>query len=389
MEKSNYLPIGFKLGGHYEIIKQLGDNNVSILYLVKDTHRRETLFVLKELFLNDISYREGTEVYSKENSKHLFESQKKETISSVNLSQKAKKEEDFEIYGYFKENNTIYTIMEFINESSNIERYFMEKKQEIELPPIPTKEPKATPPKKKKSFLFLKLLLLFVIILAGLFFYSYKMIQEDKARAKEKKENSVRVIVKEHIHHPPLAEKKDEPQTPTTINITNNEINNSILNTPETNTTDENNSSYIENNSTIKSIEEIPINRSFDEVSVKNFLDKIVTLSINGSVDKLVSYYDAEVDRYFSLSNVTHETIYNDRVNYNKKWVNREFTILDFQILKAYRKGDSEYCDIKSTTHWNVSTEDFEKTASGVSTDFITLKKTAKGYKLKSIYTLK
>jgi len=392
MEQSNYLPIGLTLGGHYEIIKQLGQNDISILYVVKDTHRRETLFVLSELFIKESSKRKGNEVFSTEASQTLFEKYKQETITQINLAQNQKKAESFEIYGYFKENKTIYTIMEFSNES-NIERYFIGKPQPKieETPPTstptptPTPEPQKSfpemvaPPKKKKSFFFLKMLLLFVAILVGLFIFSYKMIQEDKQRAKEKRENKIHVVVKAPIHHPPLG-SKDDPvaiKTPTITSETNQ--------TQERNTTIENNNSIEQNLTAV----EIPIESNFDEVSVKIFLDGLVTLSIEGSVNKLVSYFDIEVDRYFSLRNVTHEIIYNDKVNYNKRWVYREFTILDFHILKAYRKGDSDYCDVKSTTHWNVSTKNFEKTASGVTTDFITLKKTKQGYKVKTIYTLK
>jgi hypothetical protein len=88
------------------------------------------------------------------------------------------------------------------------------------------------------------------------------------------------------------------------------------------------------------------------------------------------------------LKNVTQATIKKDKRRYNKKWTKREFSIKEFEILTKYEKDGTDYCDLKTTTKWKVSTNS-GKTAKGTSRGFMTIKKTANGYKVKSIYTLR
>jgi hypothetical protein len=73
MEKRYYLPIGHKIGGHYEIVKVLGEDEFEILYLVKDLHLRGREFVLKELYLKAYSSRDKFNVYTMAKSKAFFE----------------------------------------------------------------------------------------------------------------------------------------------------------------------------------------------------------------------------------------------------------------------------------------------------------------------------
>jgi len=84
--QEEYLPISYKIGGHYEIIKVLGDDEFEIVYIVKDIHRLETLFVIKELFLKEYCFRdEQNGIYILEKSKESFQKTKKNLIFEINI----------------------------------------------------------------------------------------------------------------------------------------------------------------------------------------------------------------------------------------------------------------------------------------------------------------
>ncbi len=238
MVESYYLPEGHILGGHYEIVKVLGEDEFEILYLVKDTHRLGSLFVIKEFFLKSYASREeNNSVKVKAKSKILFEETKKEMIEEITAAQKNTQSNHVQTYGYLEENNTVYTIMEFVN-NSNVEHYLegginKEEKDEIVLPPIEEHNKKESiakqegveieesvskkEEKKPKSYLFLKILSVSVLIMLGLAYYSWNMIKEDKRRAREQ-----HVSVVAEIERPALNDvdeqnkesiKKEEPKS--------------------------------------------------------------------------------------------------------------------------------------------------------------------------------
>lgn len=231
MENSHYLPEGHILGGHYEIVKVLGEDEFEILYLVKDTHRLESLFVIKELFLKAYARRENEAVQIMAKSKLLFEDTKKEMIAEITTAQKNSQDNQVQTYGYLEENNTVYTIMEFVNDS-NVAHYLQdnavkedrkeENKDEIVLPPIKNHNKKESievenrvepdeiiveKEEKTKSYIFLKILSLSVLVMAGLAYYSWDMIKADKERAKEKQ---VSVVTERTAYTPSLNDREEE-----------------------------------------------------------------------------------------------------------------------------------------------------------------------------------
>ena len=185
MQNDQYLPLGLNIGGHYEIVKLLGEDDFEIVYLVKDIHRLETHFVLKELFLKEFSFRNENIVYTLEKSKDIFDETKKGIIADVNILQKNRDANRLQTYGYFEENGTIYTIMEFTN-SSSLDSYLkiQPKKRAEALNPKPT-DTTTTKEKKPKSFIFLKMLIVSLVILVALGIYAYKIIEDNKNRSKE------------------------------------------------------------------------------------------------------------------------------------------------------------------------------------------------------------
>jgi len=449
MGKSKYLPAGTNIGGHYEIIDVLGDDDFEILYLARDNHRKGSFFVLRELFLETFSSRSDASVYTIPDAQGVFDKRKKEVILEVDKPKKDRHKSEVKTYGYIKENNTIYTIMEFTN-NFNLKNYLQfHPRDEIILPSLDLVD---TREKKKKSFLFLKILIISVLIIAGLVFYAYKMIQKDR----EKPEKKPAVIVTQtQINHPALINRTETPKNEPKAEIKIEEpqsvpngaeyipINETIIeeSTPldsknGLDTVVEDNAIYIDNETeeiaiekeplgekeppkivTVPEVKTVPLEETqpislgtktettphrntslgtpivkeskdtFNRVVIKNFLDKFIASSATGSVEDIASKYDYHVDRYFSLKNITQSRIKKDKSHYNRKWTKREFSIEKFKILRKYHKDGTEYCDIKTTTKWKVST-DSGKRAKGISHGFMTIKKTDNGFKVKSIYTI-
>jgi len=123
-ESNEHLAIGYKIGGHYKIIKILGQGGFGIVYLVEDIHRLNAPFVIKELFSRDFSFRhrDGETVYNRTEAKEIFAKIKEDIISEVNILQKIRDKNIVEAYGYFEANNTLYSVMEFID-GMDLEKY--------------------------------------------------------------------------------------------------------------------------------------------------------------------------------------------------------------------------------------------------------------------------
>ena len=455
MENSKYLPVGSNIGGHYEIIDVLGDDDFEILYLVRDNHRKGSFFVLKELFLETFSSRNNESVFTIPEAQGVFDKRKKEIILEIDSPKKKRQKSEIKSYGYIKDNHTIYTIMEFTN-NFNLESYLQfQPRDEIILPSLDL----TSEQKKKKSFLFLKILIITVMIVAGLAFYAYKMLEEDRNKTVEMPKV---VVTQTPIRHPELINRSETAPLESTVEpkkiepkveeskvvLPNAEYipvdETEAFHEADTKENAESNKSidtvapiveddaiYIDNETeeipehkeapqtvVVPNIETLPIEETktislgskietvphpsislgtpivksstepFTRGAIKDFLDKFIASSATGSVEDIASQYDYHVDRYFSLKDVTQATIKKDKRRYNKKWTKREFSIDEFKILKKYQKDGTDYCDLKTTTKWKVSTNS-GKTATGTSRGFMTIKKTANGYKVKSIYTLR
>jgi hypothetical protein len=447
MEKNKYLPVGSIIGGHYETVDLLGEDDFEILYLVRDNHRRGSFFVLKELFLETFSSRNEKSVYTIPQAQGVFDKRKREIILEIEQAKRSRQVDEIKTYGYIEDNNTIYTIMEFTN-NSNLANYLQFKSNKDKMV-LPSLEELVAPAKKEKSsFLFLKILIVTVVIGVALAIYANKLIQEDRKKAEAKTEV---VVTQTPIHHPALTSRNEErPQQervttqepkikePTSVPENAEYIPIKEIETTKNNDEDtivpENDKIYIDNDSeeiideeeiveekptpsSIKVAEPTTISlgtkiesvidkketknpislgervetkkvEDFTRESIQKFLNDFIASSEHGSVDDIASKYDYHVDRYFSLKNVTHSMIKKDKRRYNKRWTHREFKIENFKILKIYKKDGTDFCDVKTTTKWRVST-DSGKRASGTSRGFMSIKKTDHGFKVKSIYTMR
>lgn len=220
MGTQHHLASGEKLAGHYEIIQVLNEDDFEILYLVKDTHLADEKFVLKELFLSAYTSREeGNRVSVPAKAKQSFEQTKQDIKEEVEKLKSEPRNNAPKYYGYFEENDTLYTIMEFVN-SADTSPYLAATTEEVtkevfqeEITPKEVKQKtiktKEIPKEKPKSRFFLKVLIVSLLIFVGLLYYSYNMIQEDKAQAQKRATQALNPVEsKTVIKHPPLADKR-------------------------------------------------------------------------------------------------------------------------------------------------------------------------------------
>jgi hypothetical protein len=323
--KRHHLPVGFKLAGHYEIVELLGEDEFEILYLVKDLHLAEKLFVLKELFLPSYASRnEDNSLAIMAKSKQIFEQTKKDIIAEIEVLKTNEEQPSPKVYGYFEENNTLYTIMEFVNDS-DISSYLKANTQnkeadtpdkieeqvaeeEITLPAI---ESSTIEEQKPKSTLFLKILIVCVLIFLALAFYGYQILQEEKQRIKEKSErNSVTVITGSVIPHPPLEsrEKKQEEERKDDTSVKNatNEQNESassknLSNEPALNETASNEAEYRE-----------PTKEEGEEGEILEGVPKEEIYQTEDELDEIVA--NEEAPNIFDEEDTFDEGIYEENV---------------------------------------------------------------------------
>jgi serine/threonine protein kinase len=571
-QSNEHLAIGYKIGGHYKIIKVLGQGGFGIVYLVEDIHRLNALFVIKELFSRDFSFRhrDGQSVYNKAEAKEIFAKIKDDIISEVNILQKIRDKNIVEAYGYFEDNNTLYSVMEFID-GVDLDKYLkrvppftedeakdlllqissgIEKIHDINIlhrdikpsnimrtkdgiyklidfttnrtyvdnqlttvtafqspiytPPelsgnqkaiigkfsdiysigmticrvlaedeetLPNitdrlindnefqttidrldiddnfkgilrkmteiapedrfqdlkdiekllnsnqitqpsnkeikEEPKKESSKSKSWFNIIALVL--SITLLGLGGYAYKIIKDNK-------ENTKTVQQKTQIEVSTI-DKKDKAEE--------EEIKQEIkpLSIPELSEDEVEKEKRVEEDSKIKEDESIEIvatpkptlipknpntislgtmiqagtlpplsDKKYTPISnrgeIRNFLLAFMKSSEGNSITNLLSYYDYHIDKYFSWRNITHRDIYRDKLRYNKKWVQREFKLISFDILNKYQKNGIEYFNIQKTIQYRVVSAN-GKIAKGTSKVRMTLKYTNNGFKVTSIYSIK
>jgi hypothetical protein len=123
------------------------------------------------------------------------------------------------------------------------------------------------------------------------------------------------------------------------------------------------------------------------ETVLKEFLDTYIGASATSAEDTL-KFYDKKVKKYFRFNHPSHERILKSQKRYNKKWIDREFEISDFQIVKTYQKNGVNYYDLTTTTVWNVRNKRGKK-LSGKSRGYMILKELGDSFKITSIYTIK
>ena len=418
MEENKYLPIGSSIAKKYEVVDVLGEDEFEILYLVRDVNRKGSFFVLKELFLETFSSREGELVFTIPEALGVFHKRKKQIIEEIKTQKSNSIKSEIKIYGYEDENNTIYTIMEFSNNAS-LEKYLQFTPKDVKS--LPTLDALLN---KKKSFNYSLILktLLFLGLILGIAFYGYsffqkkslehddyelkKPVSENFPKLKERIKKVKKPTVQTHI---PIVKEdtvlKEENSTEVVVTKVIKEPMVTAPNVEEIITSKEENKSSGDKEIVLE-VAEVAMDTSLKEqVSVeeenvieenatipienilKEFLDAYITTSATSAEDTL-KFYDKKVKKYFRFNHPSHKSILKSQKRYNKKWVDRAFEISDFQIVKTYQKNGVNYYDLTTTTVWNVRNKRGKK-LSGKSRGYMTLKEVGDSFKITSIYTIK
>jgi len=126
------LPLGYILNDRYKIINALGKGGFGIVYKVEDLKTKE-IFAIKELFISNLSFR-TRERYKVTFKKNTFIRTFKEKFSqTVELFKNINNINLVKIYSIFEENNTVYTVMEYIDGQSLNELSSFSEKETKEL----------------------------------------------------------------------------------------------------------------------------------------------------------------------------------------------------------------------------------------------------------------
>ena len=412
MEKNKHLATGAVIAKKYEVIETLGEDEFEILYLVRDIKRKGSFFVLKELFLETFSSREGELVFTVPEALGVFHKRKKEIIEEIKTQKLNSLNSEIKIYGYEDENNTVYTIMEFSNNAS-LEKYLQFTPKDVKSLPVLD-----TLINKKKSFNFAPILktLFSLGLLLGITFYGYRFFQQNSL---EKDDSVLKKPVSKNF--PKLKERvtsveKPEVQTHVALSSTTivkqkhlkkeenrTEVVSKVIKKPMVSTppiVEEKIIATLDNHQSnedkvVAVSEEKKVTKKKSMIKVKHsaslpikerlkaFLDKYIMASAR-SKEGTLRFYDKHVKRYFKFKNPTHKTILRSQKIYNRKWVHREFKISYFKILKSYQKHGVHYYNLQTTTVWHIKSKRGKK-ISGKSRGFMTVKEVGDGFKITSI----
>ena len=422
---SKYLVNGTTIGGHYEIIDVLGEDDFEILYLVKNIHRDGSFFVIKELFLEVFSERKGNNVETIPEALGVFNKRKAEIITELDNLHRRHIEGEIKVFAYFEENGTIYSCMAY-TPNAKVEDYLQfEPKEDTKLPLL---EELVKTDKEKKKGSSLLLIGAGLITVAGGFFLLFNHYGEqlESLNLFDNKKNVLNPIqekndtikrVEQIVERPNLVvelnktkneEKRDlwannfslvDVQKKESISVEKN-ITKKIVQKVQEKVDEINMTKKIVNENNLIKKEEPKeevakskqldnnLSEIFSERKLQQFLKNYMKTTSHASSKKIMKLYDNKITRYFQFKNITPKKVGKSVRAYNRKWKYRNFKLVNFKVLKRYSKDGLNYCDVKTRTKWYVSNPNGKK-SSGHSKGFMTLKDTKNGIKVKAIYGVK
>ena len=422
---NKYLVNGTTIGGHYEIIDVLGEDDFEILYLVKNIHRDGSFFVIKELFLEVFSERKGNNVETIPEALGVFNKRKAEIITELDNLHRRHIEGEIKVFAYFEENGTIYSCMAY-TPNAKVEDYLQfEPKEDTKLPLL---EELVKIDKEKKKGSSLLLIGAGLITVAGGLFLLFNQYGEqlESLNLLDNKKNVLNPIqekndtvkrVEQIVKRPNLVvelnktkneEKRDlwannfslvDVQKKESISVEKN-ITKKIVQKVQEKVDEINMTKKIVNeNNLIKKEEpkeevakskqlDTNLSEIFSERKLQQFLKNYMKTTSHASSKKIMKLYDGKIKRYFQFKNITPKKVGQSVRAYNRKWKHRNFKLVNFKVLKRYSKDGLNYCDVKTRTKWYVSNPNGKK-SSGQAKGFMTIKDSKDGFKVKAIYGVK
>ncbi len=436
---NKYLANGTIIGGHYEIIDVLGEDDFEILYLVRNIHRRGSFFVIKELFLEVFSERKGNSVETIPEAQGVFNKRKAEIRREIDNLPRRHIECEIKVFAYFEENGTIYSCMAY-TPNAKVEDYLQfEPKEDVKLPLLE----ELTQTKKEKKHSPILLIGVALSLLIGGLILAYnqygdklktlniwsnngnKHIELNSTQEKNSTKRELKQVLKidnSVVHEKKILAKKREElleNNSSNNSFSNSSSNSSMIDTPKKEIKEEENLSVkkiaikdkLEESNITKNIiketnvtkkivddnitkvakkenKESSLNEIFSEKNIRQFLNNYMQTTAHSSSKKIMKLYDNKISRYFQFKNITPKRVGKSVRIYNRKWKHRSFKLLNFKILKRYRKNGVNYCNIRTRTKWYVSNSR-GKRKSGYSKGFMTIKDTKDGFRVKAIYGIK
>jgi hypothetical protein len=105
--------------------------------------------------------------------------------------------------------------------------------------------------------------------------------------------------------------------------------------------------------------------------NIRQFLIKLLNSGCFYDTQEVSMYYAQHIKKFFGKYNPSHQFIYNDNVQYCKRWTYRKYTLDSFSIKNTYKKNGVEYAEIVIKIGFKVAND--KKKRSGTSTQYLTL----------------
>lgn len=115
----------------------------------------------------------------------------------------------------------------------------------------------------------------------------------------------------------------------------------------------------------------VPKKDTFNKEKLEKFLKAFVDDS-RRDAKRQVEYYADIVSPYFLMASATRKTIYEDKSMFNRKWVNRDYSLKSVHIIDTYDIDGKRYYELSSQIEWRVSNS--KEKRSGESTNKMTIK---------------
>jgi len=122
---------------------------------------------------------------------------------------------------------------------------------------------------------------------------------------------------------------------------------------------------------TPQSLKSTPANALYDAAKVESFLKALLKSGCFSTVNDISIYYAANVTKYFSFTNPSHQDIYRDNVKYCKRWPYLSYTLNSFDITRNYNEYGIEYADV--TIYYSYEVSNSKKSSTGSSSQYMTL----------------
>jgi len=120
---------------------------------------------------------------------------------------------------------------------------------------------------------------------------------------------------------------------------------------------------------------------------IKVFLERFYKSGEEDFPGKLLPFYVANIDKYFSITNATKEDILADKISFYKKWVKRKYDLKDLEVMDSFITDGIQHYIVSTAVDWNAVSKE-GKLANNINYNIITLIQNEDSFLIKSIKSL-